>query len=85
MNNIYIFVCADEIKIGVSKNVEERLKAVQTGRSEKVYIYHNEERDDAYKLERLLFKKFAKYRKEGEWFKGVSPEEARIALYEFIF
>lgn len=85
MNNIYIFVCGDDIKIGVSKDVEKRLKTVQTGRSEKVHIYHNEEREDAYKLERLLFKKFARYRKEGEWFKGISPEEVRVALYELIF
>lgn len=85
MNNIYIFTCENDIKIGVSNNVNKRLKSIQTGRSSKVEIYHCEERDDAYKLEKFLLKSFSKYRKSGEWLTGISPDIVRAKIYEFIY
>jgi hypothetical protein len=41
-------------------------------------------RDYLYKLENFLLKLFFKYRKSGEWLKGVSPDLVRAKIYLLI-
>lgn len=83
-NNIYILLCENELKIGVSNNVEKRRNTVQTSRSTPVTIYHFEERDDAYKIEKQLFRAFSKYRKSGEWFEDIHPDIVKSKLFELV-
>lgn len=82
---LYILKCENEIKIGVSNDVEQRLKGVQTGNKNNVEIIHFEERDDAYRIESLLHKKFKKFRKKGEWFENLDPIIVRKELFKLIF
>jgi hypothetical protein len=74
-------------KIGVSNNVEKRIKTLQTGNYNLIKLYHSEERCDAYKIETKL-KHFFSYAKNGaggnEWYL-VSPREVKKELYKLIF
>lgn len=66
------------IKIGVAKNVEKRLKSLQTSSPSILELLHKIQLDslkEAFKLESLLHKRFANLRINGEWFKA--SEELR--------
>jgi hypothetical protein len=84
---VYIISAGDEaVKIGVAKNVQRRLKGLQTGHCKKLSIAYEialAGRDRAYAVEcrahRLLKEKLM----EGEWF-AVSPEEANAAVSKAI-
>jgi hypothetical protein len=59
----------DVYKIGVTrKTVEERLKELQTGSSNELYIRSYFQSTSPYKLEKMLHRKFAKNNKINEWF-----------------
>ena len=49
-----------KIKIGVTNNIEKRVKTHQTGNPNEIRVFHYEERDDAYKVESKLKKHFKK-------------------------
>lgn len=59
-------------KIGVSKNCEKRIKQLQTGNPDKLYIYRIEATDQPYILESMLHRKYkSNHYNEGggtEWF-----------------
>ncbi len=57
-----------KVKIGKSKNVRDRLKALQTGNSDKLEILKTFKTHMAKKVEKALHKKFSEYRGLGEWF-----------------
>lgn len=61
-----------EIKIGVTDDIDKRLKTLQTGNSDNLFVYHYEEREDAYKIEKKLHKIFSENRindrEKSEWF-----------------
>lgn len=54
------------VKVGVSKNPEERRKSIQTGAPTPVRLLW--EASGGYPLERALHRRFAEYRTKGEWF-----------------
>ena len=71
--NVYFIQCGEHgpVKIGKAKNVERRLKTMQTGNPKKLYIrvVLNCGSDlAAYEMESNLHRRFKKFRKYGEWF-----------------
>lgn len=72
MNYTYFIVENEDneesrIKIGFSKDPQNRIKALQTGNSRKLEIMGWIESDDK-SLEKKLHKKYEKHRHHGEWF-----------------
>lgn len=70
---IYLIFNGIETKIGVSVNVEKRLKTLQTGSASKLSLLRKYKIGDsklAYKLEKQLHKMFFqnRCRHNGEWF-----------------
>ena len=62
------------IKIGKSRNVNERLKSLQTGNPRKLTLMASircKTANDAYRLEKKLHKKFKSHHVRGEWFSGM--------------
>ena len=62
------------IKIWLSKNPEKRLKTLQTGNHSKLNLiakFPFDSRREAFALENDFHRKFADYKKEGEWFNRV--------------
>ena len=47
-------------------------------------ILNRPERNNAYKVESYLKKKFIKYKKEGEWYENLDPLEVRLELFQYI-
>tara|TARA_B100000700_G_scaffold267699_1_gene307775 strand:- start:42595 stop:42864 length:270 start_codon:yes stop_codon:yes gene_type:complete len=71
-----------EIKIGVTDDIDKRLKNIQTGNSSEIIVYYIEEREDAYKVEKKLHNFFDKYRLEkGEWFL-IDPKIVRKKIFQ---
>jgi hypothetical protein len=68
-------------KIGFSNNVNKRLKTLQTGNPEQLYIHHYElvPDDRARLLEHKLHKELNHMRIKGEWFE-MSPNDAKLML-----
>ena len=88
MEKNYIYILKQEdsniIKIGVTNNINKRLKSVQTGNPSKISVYYYEERNNAYKIEAYLKKKFVKYKKEGEWYENLDPLIVRVELLQYL-
>lgn len=67
------------IKIGVTKNVESRLKSLQTGSPGKLELIGSIETAKAYELESELHEKYRELRVSGEWFNiGLSEVSKEI-------
>ena len=78
---MFIYVIGPKIghqKIGISNNVERRLKAIQTGNPEKLYIHHTEPVNPKIVMimERAIHRELNHKKQKGEWF-SLTPEEAR--------
>jgi len=76
MNTYLYFIGAagreDPIKIGITDNLEDRLRQLQTGASRPLKIiaqFPMESRQLALTAERELHSKYANYRLKGEWFR----------------
>lgn len=63
---IYFARAGSKVKIGISKNPNQRLCGIKTGSSSKVRIYYVTPGD--LQKERDLHRLFAEYRVNGEWF-----------------
>lgn len=57
----------DVFKIGMTTNIEKRIKRLQTGCAEELKIIKCVETKDAKEIEQSLLKSLSKYRKKGEW------------------
>jgi hypothetical protein len=82
--HIYVYIIAaavDAIKVGVAKNVQRRLKALQTGQHRKLSIFYELScsRAEAYAVECRAHRLLKERLLEGEWFQ-VSPEEGKLAI-----
>lgn len=86
-NCIYILVEKNKggLKIGVTNDLKNRIKNIQTGNSDEIYCYYYQERTDAYKIEQLVKKKFNKFKTNGEWFEGLDPKTIKLFLLTSIF
>ena len=71
-NYVYILRSGNtnNFKIGVSKNIENRIKQLQTGAGiELELIYKSMICSNAFSIEKDVHKHFEEYRTFGEWFK----------------
>ncbi len=77
---IYLIRCAENnfYKIGISKNVEQRLKQIQTSVPDKVYLVNKYESQYAYKIEKALHNFFKLYHRNNEWFELSISEEIKF-------
>lgn len=68
----YIYIIGTEVKqkIGFSKNIQKRLKQLQTGSPEKLTLHHYIEVPDEFvkKLEKIIHHELSYKRLHGEWF-----------------
>lgn len=81
--HLYVLKAGERIKIGVTNDIESRVKSIQTGNPDKVEILFVEERLNPTKAERYLHRCFAKNRLEGEWFKDITLNQIRSRLMIF--
>lgn len=65
---VYAIRCGEHTKIGIAKNVEQRLALLQTGCPEPLKIVDVIEAKDPLRIERRLHFEFRQYRTRGEWF-----------------
>lgn len=59
------------IKIGVTSDIDRRLKELQTGQAAELRVVHKivfDKRAIAERVEQLLHSRYAQYRSNGEWF-----------------
>ena len=70
----YVYIIGDSgqdgvFKIGVTRgNVEKRIKQLQTGNGEEIYLVNYYETDYPFFVERLLHQKLSVKQKKNEWF-----------------
>ena len=82
-NWVYVMTAGPRhIKIGVSVDVDERVKSVQTGCPFKVRIVQRWRSPHARKIERAAHVALAKYRREGEWFD--LPPKVAVEVVEWL-
>lgn len=65
---VYLLKCCDTYKIGVGKNVEKRIKQLQTGNADIIYEVNKFPSNYPYKIEKVLHKRYNINNVEGEWF-----------------
>lgn len=74
-------------KIGITNNLEKRLKNVKTGNQHKTKLEYFEEVDktvDINKMENWIHSSFSKNREEGEWFSNLTVNEIRKSFYKYL-
>lgn len=81
--HLYILSCTNRLKIGITNNIDTRIKTLQTGNPEPIKLEYIEERYKPHKAETYLHHKFQKYQVSGEWFEGISIDQIRVALMLF--
>ena len=84
----YLYIMHDDsnnnIKIGVTNNIDRRLSELQTASAGALnMMYISPKCDNAYEIERKVHDHFSAYRKNGEWF-SVAPYLV-IAYIESLF
>jgi hypothetical protein len=74
---VYLIRCSENsyYKIGISKNVERRLKQIQTSSPDEVYLIHKYESKYASRIEKALHNFFISYHRNNEWFELSLNEE----------
>lgn len=77
---VYLIRCEENnyYKIGVTKNIQRRLKQIQTGTPDKIYLVEKYESDYSTKIERALHNFLAHYHRNNEWFELPLEEELRF-------
>lgn len=90
-NKIYILSSFDgvktNIKIGITNNIEKRLKSIRTGNPNKVELEHIEEIPNHINIrdfENWLHSIFGNNRMEGEWFSNLTVKEVRKKIFNFL-
>jgi predicted GIY-YIG superfamily endonuclease len=70
-------------KIGITNDLEKRLKNIRTGNPYPVEYVFYQEMDNASKLERWLHLHFKKYKLEGEWFHTITLMDIRKQIFTY--
>ncbi len=81
---VYLLSCEDKYKIGYSKNVERRIKQLDT-RPYPLTLETKIYSDVAYDIEQYLHRRLSKYRLQGEWYKfdnNISIEDFEDVVLE---
>lgn len=81
---MYIYIIGNnesQQKIGFAKNPEKRLKSLQTGNSQKLYLHHTVKvpEEKVKILEKKIHHEINHKRIKGEWF-NISSEQAKLIL-----
>lgn len=66
---VYIIKCCSFYKIGITKNIKDRIRNYDTHNPKKTEYVHFEFFDDSEEVEKILFDIFQDKRIKGEWFK----------------
>lgn len=77
MKSIYLIKSSEDshYKIGVSKNPQKRLSTLQTGNSSQIILISEYKTINAYKIEKVLHRKYSHFQRNGEWFNLSIKEE----------
>ena len=59
----------DTYKIGVTKDLNKRIKSLQTGNSSELKLIESFRTDYPFRLETMLHRNFEQYRELNEWFR----------------
>lgn len=81
--HLYVLSCNGLLKIGVTSDIDKRIKSLQTGNPHEIKLEYIEERERPEKAERFLHKYFDKNRLKGEWFENISLHDIRVRLMLF--
>ena len=80
---VYLLTDGSQVKIGVSGNLEQRLRNLQTGTGRKIELlakYEVSSISVAKRVENLLHKHYDQYRLYGEWFDMEVDKEEWLCL-----
>lgn len=77
---VYLIRCSENsyYKIGTTKNIEKRIKELQTGNADKIYLIDKYESNNAFKIEKALHNFFGFNKKLNEWFDFGIEEEIKF-------
>ena len=80
---VYMLKCADKYKIGYSKNVERRIKELDTRpfKLELLFIGYS---DNARTIEHELHKRLHEYKEIGEWYSNITELIVRQMIDEIV-
>lgn len=81
--HLYVLSCGTRKKIGVTNNIERRIKTLQTGNADPIKLEYIEERYLPHKAETFLHRQFSASKVQGEWFEGIDIQAIRIQLMLF--
>lgn len=88
---IYVIKCMNieaQVKIGVSKHPEKRLKDLQTSNPYKLKLigkHKAQSEKAAYAIEKKTHKVFKKYRRSGEWFFNAPVDQIQKYIHKKCF
>jgi hypothetical protein len=77
---VYLIRCEENnyYKIGITKNIERRLKQIQTGTPDKIYLVEKYESDFSSKIEKALHNYFIYCHRNNEWFELTLEDELKF-------
>ena len=73
--SVYVMESKEALKVGVSRNPEERLKALSVGNPDIRVIYKSPPISNAYSAESAVHKALKSFQIKNEWFRGIGREE----------
>jgi hypothetical protein len=82
--HLYVISAGNLFKIGVTNNIERRMKALQTGNPCPLQLEYLDERKNPHKAEKYLHLQFQKNHVRGEWFENISLKDIRTKLLLFL-
>lgn len=82
--HLYILSCNDQLKIGVTNNIQRRIKQLQTGNPIPIILEYIDERSNPIKAERYLHSQLSQFRVQGEWFTNITVNDIRVKLMLFL-
>jgi hypothetical protein len=81
--HLYVLKCNELYKIGVTNNIDRRVKTLQTGNASPIVVEYIEERYKPHKAEHYLHQQFSTRRVNGEWFRDLTVRDIRSTLLMF--
>ena len=79
--HLYILSCGERIKIGITNDINKRMRSLKTGNPEPLKLEHIEERLNPRKAEKYILDQLSSYRIKGtEWFSGITVNKIRSYL-----
>ncbi len=77
---IYLIRCEENsyYKIGITKNIQKRIKEIQTGTPDKIYLIDSYESEYARQIEIALHNFFKSEHRNNEWFELSIKDEIRF-------